>query len=49
MTNSGFIAGCTILAVGIFAGGYYVNRAIQAAASWISAAIKESSISKKQV
>jgi hypothetical protein len=41
MTNWGFIAGCSILALGMFTGAYYINRAIQAGASWIAAALKD--------
>jgi hypothetical protein len=36
MTNFGFVMGCTILAFGIWAAGYYINRAIQAAAMTIA-------------
>jgi hypothetical protein len=41
MTNWGFITGCTILAFGLFSGAYYINRAIQAGASWIANALKD--------
>jgi len=37
ITNWGFVAGCTILAIAIFASTYYINRAIQSSASWIAA------------
>ncbi len=40
MTNWGFVTGCTILAFGIFFGGFYINRAIQIGASWIAEALK---------
>lgn len=38
MTDFGFVMGCTILAFGIWAAGYYINRAIQAAAMTIAGA-----------
>jgi hypothetical protein len=41
MTNWGFISGCTILAFGIFAGAFYINRAIQAGVLWIAEALKD--------
>ena len=41
MTNWGFVAGCAILAIAIFAGAYYINRAIQSSALWIAAALKD--------
>jgi len=39
MTDFGFITGCVILAVGIWTSGYYINRAIQVAASWLAKAL----------
>jgi hypothetical protein len=41
MTNWGFISGCSILALGIWCGAYYIDRAIQQAYFVLAAAVKD--------
>jgi hypothetical protein len=41
MTNFGFITGCSVLALGIWLAGFYINRALQSAGYRIASAIEK--------
>ena len=49
MTNWGFICGCSILALAIFYGAFYINRAIQQAYFVLAAAVKDNKLGTEKL